>query len=49
MAYGSILFRPKIVSALPGRARLREAGVTDFSAYRAPGTREEDLLPDLFL
>lgn len=28
---------------------LREEGVSDFSAYRNPGVREEDLLLDLFL
>jgi citronellol/citronellal dehydrogenase len=28
---------------------LREEGVSDFSAYRDPGVREEDLLMDLFL
>lgn len=28
---------------------LREEGVSDFSAYRNPGVREEDLLSDLFL
>jgi len=28
---------------------LREEGVSDFSAYRDPGVREEDLLTDLFL
>ncbi len=28
---------------------LRAAGVTDFSPYRHPGAREEDLLPDSFL
>lgn len=28
---------------------LREAGVTDFSRYRAAEVREEDLLPDFFL
>jgi citronellol/citronellal dehydrogenase len=28
---------------------LRGAGVTDFSRYRQPGTREEDLMPDFFV
>ena len=28
---------------------LRSAGVTDFSRYRLPGTREQDLMPDFFL
>ena len=28
---------------------LRSAGVTDFSRYRAAGTRDEDLMPDFFL
>jgi len=28
---------------------LRNAGVTDFSGYRQPETREEDLMPDFFL
>ena len=28
---------------------LRSAGVTDFSGYRQPETREEDLMPDFFL
>jgi len=28
---------------------LRNAGVTDFSGYRQPQTREEDLMPDFFL
>jgi len=28
---------------------LRNAGVTDLSGYRQPGTREEDLMPDFFL
>ena len=28
---------------------LRETGVTDFSKYRLPGVREEDLLPDFFV
>ncbi|MBV9912246.1 MAG: NAD(P)-dependent oxidoreductase [Sinobacteraceae bacterium] len=28
---------------------LREAGVTDFSAYREPDVREEELLPDFFV
>jgi len=28
---------------------LREAGRTDFSAYRLPGVAEEDLLPDFFV
>lgn len=28
---------------------LRESGVSDFSPYRAPGVREEDLIPDYFV
>jgi citronellol/citronellal dehydrogenase len=28
---------------------LRTAGVTDFSRYRQPGVRDEDLMPDFFL
>jgi citronellol/citronellal dehydrogenase len=28
---------------------LRDAGITDFSAYREPDVREDELLPDFFL
>jgi hypothetical protein len=28
---------------------LRSAGVSDFSRYRQPGVREEDLMADFFL